>query len=86
MANITSDVDRLNKTVHELELENEQLRSGYMSLSQRLIGLRMVQAIAQDLARELDVDRLLARILRAALNAVEGTAGSLFCWIPAGKS
>lgn len=78
MHDATPPPDRLSALVHELQLENEQLRDGYMSLSQRLIGLRMVQHIAQDLAVELDVDRLLARILRAALNAVEGTAGAVF--------
>ncbi len=63
--------------LEELFRENEQLRRGYMSLSQRLIGLRMLQHIAQDLVTELDVDRLLQRILHSAINAVDGAAGAL---------
>lgn len=72
----------LERMLQEYELENEQLRNGYMSLSQQLIGLRMVQHIAQDLVSELDVDRLLQRILRSAINAVNGTAGSLLLLDP----
>jgi signal transduction histidine kinase len=79
------DAQELEKVIEELQGENEQLRNGYMSLSERLIGLRMVQHIAQDLASELDVDRLLARILRAAINAVEGTAGALLLLDPNGQ-
>ncbi len=63
--------------VEKLTRENEQLRQGYMSLSQRLIGLRMLQHISQELATELDVDKLLQRILHAAINAVDGVAGAV---------
>lgn len=72
-------------TRRELEQENEQLRRGYMSLTQRLIAMRMLQHIAQDLVSELDVDRLLKRILRSAINAVEGTAGALLLLDPSGQ-
>jgi len=71
------DASELGKILKELRNENEQLRNGYVSLSQQLIGLRMVQHIAQDLVAELDVERLLHRILRSAINAVEGQAGAL---------
>ncbi|MFN2226554.1 MAG: GAF domain-containing protein, partial [Anaerolineae bacterium] len=71
------ELEKLQNTLAEAQEENAQLRSGYASLAQRLIGLRMLQHIAQDLVSELDVDRLLRRILRSAINAVEGQAGAL---------
>jgi len=66
----------------ELERENEQLRNEYTSLSQRLIGLRMLQHITLALVSELDGDQLLERILRSAINAVEGAAGALLLLDP----
>jgi signal transduction histidine kinase len=71
------DTKELKRDLQELERENEQLRSGYASLSRRLFGLRMMQHIALDLVSELDVDRLLRRILRSAIQAVEGMAGAV---------
>jgi len=71
--------------VERLQRENERLRRGYTSLSERLIGLRMLQHVTQDLVSELDVDRLLKRILRSAINAVEGTAGALILLDPSGE-
>ena len=75
----------LERVIKELKTDKEQLRAAYMSVSQRLIGLRLVQHIAQELATELDVDRLLSRILCTALDAVDGTAGSLLLLDPSGK-
>jgi len=80
-----ADAPELEKVIKELQAEKEQLRTAYMSVSQRLIGLRLVQHIAQELATELDVDRLLSRILCTALDAVDGTAGSLLLLDPSGK-
>lgn len=80
------DLGKLQDLVDNLQEENEQLRSGYASLSQRLIALRMLQHIAQDLVSELDVDRLLKRILRSAINAVEGQAGALLLLDPGEES
>ena len=77
------ETQNLQNLVENLARENEQLRRGYMSLSQRLIGLRMLQHIAQDLATELDVDRLLRRILHSAINAVDGAAGAVLLLDPA---
>ncbi len=71
------DTAELESALKEMQIENEQLRNGYISLSQQLIGLRMVQHIAQDLVSELDLNRLLRRILRSAINAVGGRAGAL---------
>ncbi len=81
---MADDVDAadLASALKELQIENEQLRNGYISLSQQLIGLRMVQHIAQDLVSELDLDRLLQRILRSAISAVGGRAGSLLLLDP----
>jgi signal transduction histidine kinase len=71
--------------LEKLRQENEQLRQGYESLSQQLIGLRVLQHITQALVSELDVDRLLQRILRSAIYAVEGTAGALLLLDPSGQ-
>ncbi len=79
------DTRRAGAATDELRQENEQLRAGYYSLTQRLMGLRMVQHIALDVATELDVDRLLSRILRSALFAVDGMAGSLLLLDPTGR-
>jgi len=65
------------QTLDELQRENEHLRKSCASLSQQLVGLRMLQHIAQELVSELDLDRLLKRILNSAIQAVGGTAGSL---------
>jgi signal transduction histidine kinase len=72
-----SDFHDLDRTLKALREENEQLRRAYTALSQQLVGLRLLQYVAQDLVSELDVDRLLKRILRSAINAVEGQAGAL---------
>jgi signal transduction histidine kinase len=68
-----------------LQQENQNLRDEYVTLSQQLIGLRMVQVLTQDLVSELDVDRLLQRILCSAIDAVHGTAGALLLLDPSGK-
>jgi signal transduction histidine kinase len=80
------DVPGLQRTVQELQSENERLRAGYASLSQRLIGLRMLQHITLDLVSELELDRLLKRILRSAIHAVEGTAGAVILLDPHGEA
>jgi signal transduction histidine kinase len=67
----------LQDALAELQREYRQLREGYLSLTQQLIGLRMVQEITQKLVSESDVDQLLKTILRSAIHAVEGTAGAL---------
>ncbi len=77
-----TDREQLKSTLQVLQQENQQLRDGYMSLSQQLIGLRMVQHVTQDLVSETDVDRLLKRILHSAINAVDGTAGALLLLDP----
>jgi signal transduction histidine kinase len=78
----TQDLDRTLKRLWE---ENEQLRRAYTALSQQLVGLRLLQYVAQDLVSELEVDRLLQRILRSAINAVEGQAGALLLLEPGGR-
>ena len=78
----SASLEEIQSALKALQKENEQLRSGYASLSERLIGLRMLQHISQDLVSELEVDRLLRRILRSAINAVEGQAGALLLLEP----
>jgi serine phosphatase RsbU (regulator of sigma subunit) len=72
----------LEQTIKELREESEYLRTINASLAHRLIGLRLVHDTAHDLATELDMDRLWARILQAAMRAVEGAAGSLLLLDP----
>lgn len=79
------ELDRLQRTVETLQQENRQLRDGYLSLSQQLIGLRMVQHVTQDLVSELEIDRLLERILHSAIHSVQGTAGALLLLDPTGQ-
>jgi signal transduction histidine kinase len=76
------DRQDLEIVLKELQQENDSLRTAYASLTQRLIGLRMLQNITQELVSELDVDLLLKRIMCSAINAVEGTAGSLLLLDP----
>jgi signal transduction histidine kinase len=80
-----SKVDELERTLETLQQENRQLRDGYLSLSQQLLGLRMIQHVTQDLVSELDIARLLKRILHSAIHAVQGTAGALLLLEPTGQ-
>jgi len=75
--------EELERIIKELREENEYLHTTNVSFNERLISLRLVQNVADDLATELDVDRLLARILQAAMRAVDGAAGSLLLLDPA---
>jgi signal transduction histidine kinase len=79
------DIEELSNALNMLQEENAQMRAGYLSLSQQLFGLRMVQHVTQELVSELDVDRLLQRILRSAIDAVHGTAGALLLLDPTGQ-
>jgi signal transduction histidine kinase len=80
---VGTDLEKQNK-LQALQQENQNLRDEYVSLAQQLVGLRMVQVLTQDLVSELDVDRLLQRILRSAIDAVHGTAGALLLLDPTG--
>jgi signal transduction histidine kinase len=84
---VTSDneLESLEKVLKELQEENDMLRNGYMSLTEQLIGLRMIQHVARDLVSELEIDRLLKRILRSAILAVDGAAGALLLLDPSGE-
>jgi signal transduction histidine kinase len=73
------------KMLKELQEENEMLRSEYISLTQQLMGLRMIQHVAQDLVFEPDLERLLKRILRSAIHAADGMAGALLLLDPNGQ-
>jgi signal transduction histidine kinase len=81
----SGDAEKPNEMLERLRQENEGLRAGYLSLSQELSGLRMVQHFTQELVSELDVDLLLQRILRSAIDAVHGMAGSLLLLDPTGQ-
>jgi signal transduction histidine kinase len=75
----------LEATVAQLREENERLRERCVTLSQRLEGLSLLQDITQELVTELDVDQLLQHILRSAIEAVHGQAGSLLLLAPSGQ-
>ena len=79
--NMEQQKDRLEVLLQE----NQNLRDEYVTLAQQLVGLRMVQVLTQELVSELDVDRLLQRILRSAIDAVHGTAGALLLLDPTGE-
>lgn len=51
-------------------------------LRTRVAALRAVQDVARDLSAELDLDRLLHKILRAAVTVMDCTAGSLLLFDP----
>ena len=61
----------------EYRQDHDELRESLKLMTQQLIGLRMVQRVNQELVSEMDLDRLLARILRSAIEAVQGQAGAL---------
>jgi signal transduction histidine kinase len=60
-----------------------QMSSQVARLKARVAGLRALQDVARDLTAELDLDRLLHKILRAAVNVMGCTAGSLLLCDPA---
>ncbi|MFN2186900.1 MAG: GAF domain-containing protein [Anaerolineae bacterium] len=57
--------------------QQPDLHQSYKLMTQQLIGLRMVQRVSQALVSEMDLDQLLKRILRSAIDAVHGEAGAL---------
>ncbi len=59
------------------------LRRQVARLQSRVAALRAVQDVARDLTAELDLDRLLHKILRAAVTVMGCTAGSLLLFEPA---
>ena len=81
----SAEAEEFKIALESLQQEHQQLYNIYQSLSQQLIGLRLVQNVTQDLVSELDVDLLLKRILRSAIDAVHGTAGALLLLDPTGQ-
>jgi len=63
--------------VSEYQQDYKELHESYKLMTQQLIGLRLVQGVNQALVSEIDLDRLLKRILRSAIEAVQGQAGAL---------
>jgi signal transduction histidine kinase len=51
-------------------------------LQRRITGLTALQNIAQELMTELDLERLLRNILRAAVDVLNASEGSLWFWEP----
>ena len=51
-------------------------------LEKRINALTALQDIAQDLMTELDLERLLQKILEAAVRVLNSTEGSLWFWVP----
>ena len=69
----------------EYRQDYNELRESLKLMTQQLIGLRMVQRVNQELVSEMDLDQLLKRILRSAIEAVQGQAGALLLLDPAGQ-
>lgn len=69
----------------EYQQDYKELHESYKLLTQQLIGLRMVQRVNQALVSEIDLDLLLKRILRSAIDAVQGQAGALLLLDQAGQ-
>ena len=69
--------ERADNAVSEYRQDYKELHDSYKLLTQQLIGLRMVQRVNQALVSEMDLDQLLKRILRSAIDAVQGQAGAL---------
>ncbi|MEJ2737904.1 MAG: GAF domain-containing protein, partial [Anaerolineae bacterium] len=82
---VSMDAEELRNALNRLLEENRWLREEQAALNQQLDGLRMVQHVTQDLVSDVDVDRLLQGILRSAIKAVHGTAGSLLLLDPTGE-
>ncbi len=82
---VRMDAEELRNALNRLLEENRRLREEQASLNHQLDGLRMVQHVTQDLVSDVDVDRLLQGILRSAIKAVHGTAGSLLLLDPTGE-
>ena len=80
-----SAVDRIDQAVSEYDRDLRELQESYKLMTQQLIGLRMVQRVNQELVSEMDLDQLLKRILRSAIESVQGEAGALLLLDPAGQ-
>lgn len=71
------DIKALTETIATLRQENERLLQEKAELAERIVGLRVLQQIAQSLSSELNLERLLRKILRSAIEVMQATAGSL---------
>ena len=69
----------------EYQKDYSELHESLKLMTQQLIGLRMVQRVNQELVSEMDLDLLLKRILRSAIDAVQGQAGALLLLDPTGQ-
>ena len=70
-------LERVDKAVSEYQQDYKELHESHKLLTQQLIGLRLVQRVNQALVSEIDLNLLLKRILRSAIEAVQGQAGAL---------
>lgn len=51
-------------------------------LQRRVAALTTLQKVAQELMTELDLERLLQKILQSAIQVLDGSEGSLLIWVP----
>ncbi|MBI1800966.1 MAG: GAF domain-containing protein [Chloroflexi bacterium] len=65
------------------ELYAAQLEQSRQQAEDQLLALRTLQQIAQSLTSELNLDKLLRKVLRSALDVMEADAGSLLLHDPA---
>ncbi len=64
----------------ETEMSFEELGREYQLAQERIAALTVLQDVARDLTSELDLDKLLRKILHSAVRVLNASAGSLLLW------
>jgi signal transduction histidine kinase len=64
----------------ETEMNFEGLKSEHQLAQERVAALTVLQDVARDLTSELDLNKLLRKILRSAVRVLKASDGSLLLW------
>lgn len=62
------------------EISIEELKRKYQLAQERIAALTVLQDVARDLTSELDLNKLLRKILHSAVRVLKASAGSLLLW------
>jgi len=62
------------------EVSFEELKRKYQLAQERIAALTVLQDVARDLTSELDLNKLLRKILHSAVRVLKASAGSLLLW------
>ncbi len=62
------------------EMSSEELKRKYQLAQERIAALTVLQDVARDLTSELDLNKLLRKILHSAVRVLKASAGSLLLW------